>query len=64
MPQFCLPLIHKESQPVGRRTSYDGGRLVLRVEWAAAPSVLCNDLTGITLDKGEVCSTLKETHET
>lgn len=45
-----------------RPTSHDGGGLVFRVKWAAAPSILCNNLAGVAPNEGEVCGVLQETH--
>lgn len=56
------PDFYQRLTAIVRPTSHDGSGLVFRVEWAAAPSILCNNLTSITLDKGEVCSVLEETH--
>lgn len=56
------PDFYQQLTAIVRPTSHDGSGLVFRVEWAAAPSILCNNLTSITLDKGEVCSVLEETH--
>lgn len=56
------PDFYQRLTAIVRPTSHDGSGLVFRVEWAAAPSILCNNLTSIALDKGEVCSVLEETH--
>lgn len=47
-----------------RPTSHNSGGLVFRVERAPASSILCDNLTGVALYEGKICSVLEETYVT